>query len=74
MLESADQRRHAQDAVDVQHDGGIDAVAHQRGRAALGRDDGQHDDFHQDRRQRQDHAAVGVTQPLRDAFGVARHA
>ena len=70
VAQSAQQRRHAQQRVDVQHDRRIDRVARERGRGRLVHDDREDHDLHQHGAERQHHRAVGLAQALGERLGV----
>lgn len=74
MFEATKQGGEAQDAVDIEHDGRIDRVAHERRRGLAGHHDRQHDDLDKDCRERQDHRAIGIADLGRQHLGMVRHA
>ena len=70
VLESADDGGNAEDAVDVEHDGGEHRVACQRWiRRALQQHDQNHH-FHRYGGEREDQRAIGFAQAHRQHFGV----
>jgi hypothetical protein len=60
VLQSAEQGGETENSVDIEHQRRVDRVAHQRRRAFPRHHDREDDDFDGDRRQRQDHRAVGI--------------
>lgn len=70
VADAAEEGGEAEDAVDIQHDGRVDRVAHQRRRGLALHHDGEHYDLHQHGRERQDHRAVGIADLGGGDFGV----
>ncbi|MNN41067.1 hypothetical protein D3C81_1551650 [compost metagenome] len=74
VLEAAEQRGEAEDAVHVQHHRRVDGVAGQGRRMVVAHHDGQDDHLHQHRGEGQDHRAIGLADLLREDFRVVRDA
>lgn len=70
MLEAAEQCRKTQYPVDVEHDGRIDRIAHQCRRGLARHHDGEDDYLDKDRRERQDHRAIGIAHLGGQHFGM----
>lgn len=70
MLEAAEQGGKAENAVDIEHQGRVDRVAHQRRRTLAAHHDGEDDDFDGNSRERQDHRAIGITDLDGEQFGM----
>ncbi len=75
MPQAAQQCGKADQAVDVEHDGRVDRVAHQRRRSVVRlHHDAEDDHLHQHCREREHHGAVGVFHLRGDDFRMVGHA